>query len=165
MIFDVPLPGIEPWEEVKANPILWHVHFHQMPSLPEKMIAGRQAVYFRERFFNRGLLNNEAISDADVTHYASSHAAPEQLRAALEFYRAFPANEKFNAAQRSVIDVPIVLAGGAKGFGNLNARIAESLRAHGCGNVTVEVIQNSAHYVAEEQPEIVAELIERYASL
>jgi len=56
------------------------------------------------------------------------------------------------------------LAGG-DAFGNLNPRIAESLRAHGCANVTVEVVKIRAHYVAEEQPEIVAELIERYASL
>jgi pimeloyl-ACP methyl ester carboxylesterase len=41
---------------------------------------------------------------------------------------------------------------------------AEALRAHGCTNVEIEVIQNSVHYVADEQPEAVAELIERYAS-
>jgi hypothetical protein len=41
------------------------------------------------------------LTDADVRHlHANSYAAPEQLRAGLELYRAFPANEKFNAAQR-----------------------------------------------------------------
>jgi pimeloyl-ACP methyl ester carboxylesterase len=44
-------------------------------------------------------------------------------------------------------------------------RIAEALRAHGCTNVKIEVIQNSVHYVADEQPEAVAQLIERYALL
>jgi len=36
MILDVPLPGLEPWEEDKAKPMLWHFAFHQTPSLPEK---------------------------------------------------------------------------------------------------------------------------------
>jgi pimeloyl-ACP methyl ester carboxylesterase len=35
MILDVPLPGIEPWEEVKAEPLLWHFGFHQTADLPE----------------------------------------------------------------------------------------------------------------------------------
>jgi pimeloyl-ACP methyl ester carboxylesterase len=42
---------------------------------------------------------------------------------------------------------------------------ADALRAHGCANVKIEVIENSAHYVADEQPDAVAQLIERYASL
>ena len=165
MILDVPLPGIDGWEQVKANPVAWHFGFHQTPSLPEKLIAGRQAVYFREGFFNRFASNNKAITDADVTRYANSYVTPEQMRAGLEFYRAFPANEKFNRAQQNVISVPIVLAGSDNGVEKLNPTIAESLRKHGCEKVITEVIKNSGHYVAEEQPEIVAEFIERYASL
>src|SRR5260370_20092562 len=42
-------------------------------------------------------------------------------------------------------------------------RIAEALREHGCASVKIEVIRNSSHYVADEQPETVAELIARYA--
>jgi hypothetical protein len=52
------------------------------------------------------------FSDADVGHYAESYADPGHLRALLEIYRAFPANETFNAAQRSAINVPLVLAPG-----------------------------------------------------
>jgi pimeloyl-ACP methyl ester carboxylesterase len=164
MILDVGLPGIGPWEEDKANPLLWHFNFHQTPNLPERLIAGRQFIYFREGLFNRFALNSKAISDADVTHYASSYAAPAQLRAGLEFYRAFPANEQFNASQRGAVAVPIVLAGGDHSVAKFNPRIAESLQKHGCTNVAVEVIRNSGHFVVDEQPEVVVELIERHAS-
>jgi pimeloyl-ACP methyl ester carboxylesterase len=165
MILDVPLPGIEPWEEAKANPILWHISFHQTPDVPEKLLAGRQFVYFRDGIFNRFTANSRAITDADVTHYVKSYAAPQQLRAGMEFYRAFPANEKFNKEQQSPVDVPIVLAGGDKAFGQLIPRMAEALRKNGCTNVTTEVITDSGHYVVGEQPTRVAELIERYASI
>lgn len=165
MIIDVPLPGIEGWEDVKANPVAWHFGFHQTASLPEKLITGRQAVYFREGFFNRFASNSKAITESDVIRYANSYAAPGSLRAGLEFYRAFSAEEKFNGAQQNMIDVPVVLAGADNGVGKLNPTIAESLRKHGCRNVATEVIGNSGHYVAEEQPEIVAALIERYGSL
>jgi pimeloyl-ACP methyl ester carboxylesterase len=164
MILDSPLPGIEPWNEVKANPALWHFAFHQTPHLPEKLLAGRQFVYFRE-FFDRLALNRNAITDADVAHYARAYEAPSQLRAGLEFYRrAYPASETFNAAHRSAIDVPIVLAGGDHAMGMLLPRLADSLRRHGCANVTVEVIKDSGHWVVDEQPDSVSELIERHAS-
>jgi pimeloyl-ACP methyl ester carboxylesterase len=164
MILDVPLPGIEPWEEVKADPLLWHINFHRTPDVPENLIAGREAVYFRH-FWSLGTANGAAISASDAAHYASAYAAPDQLRAGLEMYRALPANEKFNASERSAIGVPLVLAGGDHGFGPLMPGLGEALRRHGWGNVTAELIENSGHYVADEQPDAVAALIERYASM
>lgn len=164
MILDSPLPGIDPSEEVKADPSVWHFRFHQTPNLPEELLAGRQIVYFRD-FFGRLALNREAISDADVGHYAGAYAMLAQLRAGLEFYRrAYPAAEKFNTADCGDIDVPILLAGGDHAMGRLIPRLAESLREHGCSSVTLEVIKDSGHWVVDEQPEIETELIERYAS-
>jgi pimeloyl-ACP methyl ester carboxylesterase len=164
MVLDSPLPGIEPWDQVKADPSLWHFGFHQTPHLPERLLAGRQFIYFRE-FFDRLALDRRAISDIDVRHYAKAYSTSAQLRAGLEFYRrAYPAAEQFNATERSALDVPIVLAGGDHAMGMLLPRLAESLRKHGCANVTVEVVTNSGHWVVDEQPEIVAGLIERHGS-
>jgi pimeloyl-ACP methyl ester carboxylesterase len=160
MMLDAPLPGLGPWDAVKANPMTWHISFQQAPGLPEQLLAGREAIYLRH------FLDSGTFSDADVERYARAYAAPEHLRAALEIYRAFPANEKFNAAQQSAISVPLVLAPGKNSpFEKLMPSFADALRAHGCANVEIEVIDNSAHYVADEQPDAVAQLIERYASL
>jgi len=158
MIIDAPLPGIGPWDAIKADPFGWHIMFHQTPDLPEQLLAGREAIYFR--YF----LDRNTFSDADVARYARAYAAPEHLRAMLEIYRAFPANEKFNAAQQSAIGVPLVLAPGENSpFEKLMPSIAAALQAHGCANVKVEVVKDSMHYVVDEQPEAVTELIERYA--
>ncbi|HWY53394.1 MAG TPA: alpha/beta hydrolase [Terriglobales bacterium] len=160
MLLDAPVPGLGRWDAVKASPITWHIYFQQTPKLPEQLIAGREAIYFRH------FLDHDTFSDADVARYARAYAAPEHLRAALEIYRAFPANEKFNAAQQNAISVPLVLAPGENSpFEKLMPSFAEALRNHRCANVKIEVIKNSVHYVADEQPEAVAQLIERYASL
>ena len=42
--------------------------------------------------------------------------------------------------------------------------LKETLRSYGWENVTVEVLPNLRHYIPDEQPEKVAELIGRYAS-
>jgi pimeloyl-ACP methyl ester carboxylesterase len=164
MILDVPIPGLEPWQQMKADPTLWHFGFHQTPNAPERLIAGREAVYFREVFFNAMAHNRAAISDEDLTHYVRSYALPEQLRAGLEVYRAYPENERFNAAQRTPIDVPIVLAGGDHSMAPLNPAVAKALRDHGWRRVSVEVVANSGHWVIDEQPGTVAELLERYGA-
>jgi pimeloyl-ACP methyl ester carboxylesterase len=163
MLLDVPLPGIAPWDEVTADPMLWHINFHQTPELPEKLIAGRQDIYFRY-FYTLGTVDHAAITEADAAHYVRSHAAADQLRAAFEMYRALPANAAFNAAQRGATDLPLVLAGGDRSFGPLLPTVAEQLRTLGWSSVTVELIENSAHYVADESPDAVAALIERHAS-
>ena len=93
---------------------------------PEHLIAGREAIYFREVFFNRLARNPGAISDDDLAHYVCSYASPDQLRAGLEFYRAYTKNERLNAAQREPMDVPIVLAGGDQSLAPLNATIAKA---------------------------------------
>ena len=164
MILDVPLPGIEPWDQLRADPTLWHFGFHQTPDLPEQLLAGRQFVYFRE-FFDRFALNREAISDQDVVRYVKAYATTERLRAGLEFYRrAYPSSEAFNAAERGPLGVPIVLAGGDHSMGQFNERLGKALREHGCEKVTIETVVDSGHWVVDEQPAVVAELIERYAA-
>jgi pimeloyl-ACP methyl ester carboxylesterase len=93
-----------------------------------------------------------------------SYASSDQLRAGLEVYRAYPLNERFNAARRDPIDVPIVLAGGEHSMAPLNQEVARSLRDHGWRNVSVEIVANSGHQVIDEQTAAVADLLERYAA-
>jgi pimeloyl-ACP methyl ester carboxylesterase len=157
MILDVPLPGIAPWKEITAKPFVWHIHFQQVPGLPEELVAGRQAAYFR--YF----LDPEFFSDADVARYAASYAAPERLHAAFEIYRAFPANEKFNGEQQSTIEAPLVIVMGSESpFLRDLPTMVEALRTHGCNNVLTGVIEGSSHYVADERPETVVDIIEKY---
>jgi pimeloyl-ACP methyl ester carboxylesterase len=159
MILDVPLPGMDPWEESIAGPQFWDLAFHQVPDLPEKLVAGRQADYFRY------MLDPKHFSDAEVAHYAGAYAGPDHLRAGFELYRAFPENGRFFGAQRTRIDVPLLWAAGENSFfGKIGPRIARELRAHGCRHVQHEIIKNSKHFVVNEQPALVAELIRRYAS-
>lgn len=158
MILDVAIPGLDPRQEIQGHPLLWHVRFHQT-DLPERLVTGRQFVYFR--YF----LDPEHFTDADVAHYAGSYRDPDHLRSAFETYRAFPANETFNAQRRNNIEVPMVFGVGEHdAFTPYLPKIAEAMRAHGCINLKTEIVKGSAHYVFEEQPDLTAALIEKYAS-
>lgn len=159
MMLDGPLPGLGPWEEIQTLPLTWHIRFHQAPGLAEALVAGRQAIYFR--YFLRG----STFSDEDVAHYAASYADGGHLSSAFEPYRAFPQDAAFNAAQKTKIDVPVVYGNGAGSpFAPYLDSYADALRAHGCTHVETVLIPGAIHYVADEQPERVAELIEKYAA-
>jgi pimeloyl-ACP methyl ester carboxylesterase len=158
MILDVPLPGIAGWDEIQGHPAVWHVHFMQVPGLAEKLVAGRQADYFGY-FFHFGKFTPD-----DLAHYVKAYADPAQLHAAFEMYRAFPSNAQFNAAQVEPNDLPLFLAtGDGSPFAKLIPKMADDLRAKGCRHVDTGLIPGSVHYVVADQPDAVADLIERNA--
>ncbi len=160
MILDTAIPGIEGWEEIQGAPYMWHMHFMQVPGLAEKLVDGRQAAYFGY-FFQFGKFTPE-----ETAHYLKAYATVAQLHAVFEMYRAFPANAQFNAARREPMPVPIFFGtGDGSPFAKLVPKIADSLRAHGCTHVETGLIHGAVHYLVEDQPEQVAELIERYASI
>lgn len=162
MVLDVPLPGIGPWEEIRREPSLWHFHFHQAPALPESLVAGREAVYFRD-FLTRIGGDPALFSDEDIARWARAHRPRDKLRAAFGFYRAFPAIAEWNAARVGPLDVPIVLAGGDRATAAVLPAVAADLRAKGASDVQVIVIEDSGHYVVDEQPASVAALIATHA--
>jgi pimeloyl-ACP methyl ester carboxylesterase len=159
MIIDTPVPGVAGWDEIQGDPSVWHIRFMQVPGLAEQLVAGRQANYF-SYFFHFG-----KFTPSEEAHYVQAYAAPRQLHAAFEMYRAFPANAAFNAAQRGQNDVPLLLAAGdGSPFSKLVPKIAEGLRANGCTHVETSLIHGAVHYDVADQPAEVADLIERYAS-
>ena len=160
MILDTPIPGIEGWEEVQGAPFMWHMHFMQVPGLAEKLVDGRQAAYLGY-FFQFGEFTQE-----EIAHYIKAYGTGAQLHAIFEMYRAFPANAQFNAAERGPMPHPLFFGtGDGSPFAKLVPKIAAGLRANGCTHVETGLIHGAVHYLVEDQPDQVTELIERYASV
>jgi pimeloyl-ACP methyl ester carboxylesterase len=163
-IVETPVPGIEPWLELKVDVPMWHGPFHMVPGLPEALVADRQAVYFRY-FFDVGTNDNQVVSDADLQHFAAAYGDPEHLHAAFEMYRATPANMAYNAGQTGPVDVPLLLVGGEQVFGPAMTDLAGNLRAnYGWSDVEVQVVAGGRHYLPDEYPDELAGLIERHAA-
>jgi pimeloyl-ACP methyl ester carboxylesterase len=160
MLLDVPIPGVAGWDEALSNPdTTWHVRFFQVPGLAEKLVADRQADLFGH-FFSIGKFRPD-----EIAHYVQAYADPAQLHAGFEMYRAFPADVAFNAQQRSANDVPLVFGAGEKSpFAALAPTIAEGFRVAGLSRVETGLIPGAGHYVVADNPDAVAEFIERHAS-
>jgi pimeloyl-ACP methyl ester carboxylesterase len=162
MIIDVPIAGVDPWDEIKAWPELWHFGFHQVPGLAERLLAGREDIYL-EYFLRSSVADPTSISDGDVKRYACAYAKPGRMAAAMGMYRAFDENERFGQEMRGPLDVPLALVAGDESFGPLLPDIAKGLETAGVRRVMIEGISEAGHYPADEQPGATAALIESYA--
>ena len=158
MILDSPLPGIAGWQESLSGPSVWHVGFMQVPGLAEQLVDGRQAA-FLGYFFQFAKFTPE-----EQRHYLAAYSSPDQLKAAFEIYRAFPANEHAGSANRGPNPTPVVIATGEKSpFAGLAPKMVDDLRNQGFANAEAVSIPGAVHYVVEDSPKAVAELIATHA--
>jgi pimeloyl-ACP methyl ester carboxylesterase len=133
-----------------------------VPELPETLVHGREAAYFRY-FFAIGTVD-DVITDAEVEHYVSAYGDLARLHAAFEMYRAIPENAAFNDAHRTPVAIPLLLVGGEQVFGPGMPHLAKLLRAeYGWPDVEAAIVEGGRHYLPEERPDEIAELIERHA--
>ncbi len=154
MILDTPIAGLAGSEE--AGKGMWHVGFILTPGLAEKMVPGRQAA-FLGWFLDLG-----KFTPAERAYFIKAYGAP-QLHAAFEIYRAIPKNAEWNAAQNEPNSVPVVIAVGEKfSFADLLTKFVEGYRTKGMIRVEGVRIPGAGHYVVADNPQAVAELIERY---
>jgi pimeloyl-ACP methyl ester carboxylesterase len=161
MLVESPLEGMPSWTAARSSPLMWHLGFHQTSDLPEHLLAGREAIYVRH--FLKESAGGKEPDEADVARYAAAYRAPKRLKALLEIYRQLPAQEAFNLAHREPTEIPMTFVGGERVFGKLSEAIAKDLRAWGWSNVESVVVPDAGHYIADEQPEALAALIEARA--
>jgi pimeloyl-ACP methyl ester carboxylesterase len=161
VIMDVAIPGVDPWEEVKRNPFIWHFAFHAIPELPEKLITGKERVYF-DYFFNVLSAKPESIDDKSRAIYSAAYATSDSLKTALDWYRAFPQDEKDNLSVKGKrIETPVLYIRGKQEYGNIDTYL-KGFRESGLQNINGAVIENCGHFSSEEQPKQVASLIEKF---
>jgi pimeloyl-ACP methyl ester carboxylesterase len=157
MILDVPVPGIAGWDQSIQG--LWHIGFIQTPGqFAEKLVDGREAV-FLGWCYDQG-----KFSPAERAYYVERYGAP-QVHAAFEIYREFPKDGEWNAAKTAPNATPLVVVVGEKSFFSGYRQIfVDGYRAKGMTQVESDVIPSASHYVVADNPDGVAEVIERYAA-
>ncbi len=152
MLMNIVIPGVEPWSEIKRNPYIWHFGFHAIPGLPEKLVAGKQAIYF-DYFYDRISARPGAIGREARKTYVQAYSRPEALHTGFEWYRAFPQDEQDNLRVKDqVVNTPVLYLRGEKDPGLDLERYVNGLRDAGLRDVKGQVILTSGHFTADEQP-------------
>ena len=146
-----------PWTETgSGSGGAWFVGFHQVPDLPERMVAGRERAYL-DWFFRAFSAVPGVPTPAAVEEYVRCYARPGAMASAFARYRGRGREIEHNTRHLSrPLDLPVMAVGGEQGV--FGAAVAENLR-HGASDVRQELLADCGHYVSEERPEELASLL------
>lgn len=151
VIINTVLPGLDPWEELLANPQIWHFALHQLPDLPEKLVTGRERSYFD--FFLDTLAGDktkidEPLRQACVAQYSTATA----LHTGFDWYRTMPRDAEHNAIAKP-IDTPILYMRGDADRRSI-APYLKGLREAGVSRLQGKTIAGSGELLSIEAPEL-----------
>ncbi|MEZ2329251.1 alpha/beta fold hydrolase [Mesorhizobium sp. RCC_202] len=161
VIMDVVIPGVAPWEKVISNPHIWHFAFHAIEALPEMLVRGHERAYFD--FFFDILAKEKSTIPAEARDiYAKAYSRPESLKAGFDWYRAFTEDAKANAAPAGgPIDTPVLYLRGSAETGEI-ADYLDGLKRAGLSRVKSDIIADSGHFAADENPSALAARLARF---
>jgi pimeloyl-ACP methyl ester carboxylesterase len=157
-IMDAPLPGTAVFDRLRSDPRLWHFAFHGARDVAEMLVAGRERPYLQHFFFARSFVP----SAIDLDTYVDAYSAPGAMRAGFELYRAFDKDGEDNreALKRNgKLSIPVlVVAGTISNSGPL----LEGMMQEVAGQVAAVRIPNTAHWIPEESPEALVEILVKF---
>jgi len=148
VVMDAFLPGIPGWEPYYNTPDLWHFRFHG--PTPEALVEGREATYFAFFWNDLSADCKHSVPPADRQAYVEAYARPGRMRAAWEYFAAFPqtANDFAALAAAKLTMQVLSIAGERASAQTLNAQM--KLVAT---EVTTVVVKDTGHWLMEERPD------------
>jgi epoxide hydrolase 4 len=134
----------------------WYIFFFQLPWLPELLLrAGDYRLIIG--MFSGMMINKSALTPRDFEFFKKAASKPGALTAMLNYYRNV---FQSNMVRRSILEVPTLMI-----WGESDAALDKDLTYGTDSYVSdfqIEYIPNCSHWVQQEQPELVNQLISRF---
>src|SRR6266853_1922201 len=147
VVMDAFLPVVGGWEPVYNDPGLWHFRFNR--PTPEKLVEGRERIFF-EHFWNDFAADKtRSIPEADRKAYAAAYARPGRMRAGWAYFVSFQqAAKDFAELAQAKLTMPVLVIGGEKALGVVLGQQMKLVAS----DVTVVILKDTGHWVMEERP-------------
>jgi pimeloyl-ACP methyl ester carboxylesterase len=133
----------------------WQLALFTVPEVAEFAFRGRERELLTW-FFWHAACNPTAVSQAHLQEYVDQIAKPGTLRAGIEYYAAAWRDLELNqTTMQTKLTMPVLGVGGRC---NMGEGAAERL-APVAENVTSAVIERAGHWVSDEDPHALAEVL------
>jgi pimeloyl-ACP methyl ester carboxylesterase len=149
---EAPLPGISPPfplilpDQLKDR--LWHIPFNQLAETNEKLVRGREEIFFGAEFSASAGTNK--LPKETVDYYVRGLTDPEALHGSFQLYRAFGATSAQNEERKARrLPMPVLAMGGAESSGEGAAKKMKLV----ADDVQTLVIPDVGHWLAEQAPD------------
>ena len=156
-VMDAFLPGVPGWEAIYNAPNIWHFRFNG--EYPEKLVQGRERIYF-EYFWNvLAADKTHSIPEPDRKAYTEAYSKPGRMLAAWKYFASWPQLAKdFAQLSQVKLTMPVLAIGGEKSLGN---ELGAQMKLVG-DNVEVVVLPNTGHWILEERPKETTEALVKF---
>jgi len=142
----------------------WFFTFHQVPDLPESLIAGREDIWLRA-IFSDWTYNPHAISGDDFEVYVRAYRAAGAVRGAMADYRANAEDVEQDRADADVkIACPTLALWGADFYAVGKMFDMAKIWAEMAVDLRTYAIPQCGHMPQEEQPDVVNKLLLEFLS-
>lgn len=147
VLMDAFLPGVPGWEPIYDDPNVWHFRFHG--EYPEKLVQGRERIYF-DYFWNVFAADEKhSLPEADRAAYVAAYSQPGRMRAGWAYFASWPSLAKdFAKLSQTKLTMPVLAIGGDKSLGKELGEQAKLVAVH----ADVKVLHNTGHWILEENP-------------
>jgi pimeloyl-ACP methyl ester carboxylesterase len=158
------IPGVSPSPPLLArdrrlSEFLWHFNFNRALYVNERLVEGREEIYFGHQFATKAGWPGALPAYARDFYVAQIKRSSDALRASFEFYRALDKSiEQNRERSKTALRLPILAYSGALAFADT---ITAGLRSLGT-NVQSFVVEGSGHYPAEEKPDALLQAFESF---
>lgn len=148
------LPGLSPSPPLLSDPatneFLWHFAFNRLADINERMVAGREEIYFGYNFTSKTATPG-AIPQQAIDVYVDQLRDPAALHASFEYYRTLDtsAEQILRWRDEGPLSIPVLAIGGQHSTGTMPE---ETMRLVAT-NVIGLVIPGAGHFLPEEAPE------------
>lgn len=151
VIVESVFPGVSPSPPVfnvrHLSDSLWHIGFNRAYNVNERMVEGREEIYFGHQFTSKAG-SPTAIPSYAIGVYVDAVKSSDALRASFEFYRAIDVNMERNMERvKTRLPIPILAVGASRALGHFVEETAKLV----ADDVTGLVV-DCGHFVAEEAP-------------
>jgi pimeloyl-ACP methyl ester carboxylesterase len=152
VVGEAPLPGITPPVPlILPDPVvdrLWHIPFNQLKETNEKLVRGREEIFFGAEF--NASAGTKKLPQHAVKYYVDGLASsPEALHGSFQLYRAFGVTAAQNVERMTRrLTMPVLALGGAESSGTM---VEETMKLT-ADDVQGIVFPGIGHWLAEQAP-------------
>ena len=137
----------------------WYILLFQIPYLPEYLLESKNAL---KKILKGQTIRKDTFTDYDLDFYYENLQKPQALHSAMNYYRA-AFRYDLKKGKKKMIEVPTLLIW-AENDAALDKDLTEGMDPLFSGPFHRHFIPNCSHWVNEEQPEIVNNLILKFLS-
>ena len=133
-------------------PYVWWMAFNQVKDLPEKLLTDRFR-YLLDYLFSYVMLDDTKMTEFEREVYASVYNKPENIKASNAWYQSFTQDIE-DSKNYKPLTMPVLGIGSNSSYNYIKMGLPNLTI-----NCKVEGIMDSGHYMIEERPHKVLELV------